>query len=329
MNNPMIMPFKIVVSESKSILDGKIPPRFYTKSGEAVYSMEERASRKKSGKSSVVEFTEAMYIDLISISSPADVREFTEKYPNVRFAFHNVNSSKTSLQLDEYETFDRYCEMVSVSVNRYNDLRNALTLFLKNKKNPAPETRSEMMAIYRKRFPLLNKGASSWTTLDEMEEYYFNTYKHGNEEIEEMLFDARRLDPTVSFDDVYEEFYCEKEELRRQNEERIWRTVDSVVENKLYEEVSDCFASICQEAETVYNVQGEILQAVCPDLLTAMYLMTFVVIHNEHEYKLCKKKGCHQYFLVDKWHPQTLCPTHMAPRQRKRQNARYYEKHGF
>ena len=83
---------------------------------------------------------------------------------------------------------------------------------------------------------------------------------------------------------------------------------------------------IIRHAHAIYNIATETFEYRCPDYLTAMYMMTFLAIHNEEEYRVCANPRCRQYFVVNRSHPQTLCPKHMAARQRKRQNQKMQAK---
>ena len=78
-----------------------------------------------------------------------------------------------------------------------------------------------------------------------------------------------------------------------------------------------------------YDAAGLTLQCRCPTLLSAMYMMLFVAIHNQDEYRICSNPRCHKYYKVDKRYPQTMCDDHMASRRRKRQNQRKYKGESF
>ena len=61
-------------------------------------------------------------------------------------------------------------------------------------------------------------------------------------------------------------------------------------------------------------------------LISAMYHAFLLTLFNEDTYRMCAHKNCHVYFKVNKSHPQTRCPKHIAARQRKRANQRKYQK---
>ena len=53
-------------------------------------------------------------------------------------------------------------------------------------------------------------------------------------------------------------------------------------------------------------------------LLPAMYTMMIILTINNVEYGQCANKRCRAYFKINKSRPQTLCPKHLAVRQKKR-----------
>ena len=95
----------------------------------------------------------------------------------------------------------------------------------------------------------------------------------------------------------------------------------------MVEDYERFFETILKGASATYSISDGSLIYSCKDLITAMYMMTYIAAFNEENYQECADEKCHRWYLVDKRHPQSRCPEHMRVRQKKRKN--YKKNHPF
>lgn len=128
--------------------------------------------------------------------------------------------------------------------------------------------------------------------------------------------------------DIIDDFFSDKEELREQYSQIVMAQVDKTIDSFIMRDVGRYLQKVCAEATIYYDPVNSCIVYFCKDLRTAMYMMAYVASFNEEEYQVCNHPKCHTYFKVDKRHPQTMCDKHMEARRKKRANARAKERSG-
>lgn len=315
----LVMPFKIFVMRANTF-DGKAAERkqFYGKNGEPYFSMTDYTD---DGKGSKVEFSEELYCELMSIRDKADARHFIEQHPDLRFAYH-CHPYISKMQLEEYETIDSYCAFMVNAVKQHNDLRRFEILRQREELTPSPEWHKEMLQIYTEYFWLLNPS-DTWASLSEMYAHFYDIHGKVDAVAEKLMEEGQRSG--VTYGELEEEYFDGHDDLRRQHEEKVQRQVDAIIDAKMNEDVSSFIDSINRDATITYDAASLTLQGQCPTLLTALYLMLFVSLHNQDEYRICEHPKCHMYYKVDKSHPQKMCDRHMRAKRKKRLNQRKHK----
>lgn len=98
---------------------------------------------------------------------------------------------------------------------------------------------------------------------------------------------------------------------------------------ELQAKLKDFASAYVNMATFSYDSSNSCVVYKCKTLLSAMYMKWLISDFNKDTYKQCGHKNCNAFFKVNKSHPQTLCPKHIASRQRKRRNqkSREQEKH--
>ena len=320
MQGTQVIPFSVMIARSTPFSDAANQMGgHYSKGGDPFFRT---TGSPNMNRASFLELTEDIYCELISITDVKDAQMFLDAHPYLRFAYHR-QSDAAGLRLEDSETLDSYCEIMVKAVAQYNDVRRFLNLKQQYKKDPAPEIRSEMMQIYGRNFTLLEAKSEHWSSPYEMEEHYFDQYNVVDAVVEQMMEDHGPCAPSKS--ERMDAYFDGNEAKRAEHEAAVWARVHSIVDHKMFDDVERFVSGIVAMAPASYNQAAERLEYLCPDLLPAMYMMTYVSIHNAYTYKLCAHKNCHQYFRVDPSHPQTLCEKHIAVRRRKRENYRKYK----
>lgn len=311
----IVMPIEIFVFESEHFFSESCA-RYYSKEGKMLRAMSDRTSRSRKG----IEFDSAIFCELLNIQTCRDAEVFTQKYPKLRVAFHGQHG----VQLNEYDTEEHYYEVMKDAIALFNDLRLLIDYhgqLLKTegrpKKNPSAEIRSMIEEIYRKRFRVLNQNAS-WSSLDEMEEAYYQIYNKVDAVTERFM--DQSLDFSVPYQDLLDEYFDEHPDLYQEHQAAVWQKIEEIVISRSFEDLSSYLLRITENASIVFDPQTSTIIYRCSDLLTAMYMWSNVAAFNEDKYLECAHPKCYTFFLVDKVHPQKLCEKHIAARRRKRQN---------
>ena len=322
--DPLVMPIQILV-ERASEFDGKADGRvqYYSKTGEPFFSM---TNSIDDPKTPTEVFTEELYCDLISITSREEAHSFLTQHPFLRFAYHR-QPDVPGMQMGEYETVDSYCDFMVRAVEQHNDFRRYEVLLQRETLAPSPEWHEEMLQIYKKYFPILGTKSASYRTLPEMRNHLFEQYGKVDEVVEKMM--ELGSDSGYTYEELEEEYFEGHEDLRQAHYEKLVKQVDSIIDAQMYEDMARFIDQVNTAATISYDAAELTLQCRCSTLLPAMYMMLFVAIHNQDEYRICSNPRCHKYYKVDKRYPQTLCDDHMASRRRKRQNQRKYKGDSF
>ncbi len=316
----LIMPFRIVVFEKPPF--AKEDVLYYDKAGRPLYSM--ILPQTPVWATVRNEFTEKLYIDILSIQNPDDARVFVAAHPTLRFAWKHASNTP---YFPDYLSEDDYYSFIVHSVKEYNYIRKLISSieeYQKSKKDHSRVAVAEIEKLFCQHLSLFGETEHSW------EQQLADTAGGGNTEF-------------MAEQDAHEAFLHANGGKTDYDEDKEWDFVcqyladhhDEITEMHKYDihmyaryMIDKVFAfvqRITDRANIAYNIDSRQLECRCNDLYTAMYLMTFVAIHNEDEYRECGKEGCHNYFLVDKTHPQTLCDLHMESRRRKRRNQRKYQ----
>ena len=158
---------------------------------------------------------------------------------------------------------------------------------------------------------------------------YDNYYKNNSrvDAVTEKAMGARiDMEDEGAYQELVDDYFEGKDNLREEFYASVKLTTDSLVDQIISEDVMIYLSSITNDATILYDPSETAFVYRCSCVLTAMYMMTFVADFNQDEYRECARENCHQYFKVDKSHPQTLCDRHMAARRKKRQNQLKYAK---
>ena len=314
----LIMPFRIIVIQKPPFAKENV--QFYDKTGRPLYSM--FLPQNQFGAEVLDEFTESIYTDLISIQDKEDARSFVAAHPTLRFVWKNTINIPF---LADYLTEEDYYSCMVDSVKEYNDIRKLILTIEKYLRENNSMYIEEMEKLFSLHLGLFGENEDSWyenkgyyaggieTSLDAYDDAH-QAFLNSNSEKTD--YDEREEDEFVQ--QYLADHSTEVTEKHKNDNHKFAEYMIGAV-----------FAfvqKITDRANIAYSIDSRMLECRCHDLYTAMYLMTFVSIHNENEYRKCANPKCHHYFLVDKIHPQTLCDVHMAPRRRKRKGLQEEDK---
>lgn len=311
-----VMPIRIFVAKTRFFSEDG---RYYTRTGQPLIPMTDATDIMKAPG---IEMDDQIYCELMSIQNTVDAEQFTKTYPFLRVAYH----SHPAFKIDELDTAAQYHEEIVQAVRRFHDIRLFLEqcrtyLRLREKEGDGaaferPE-RKAVIGTYSKLFRILNRNLV-WTSVCDMESYYYDLHDKVDEVSE--AFMAQKPGMNLSYQDLMDDFFEGRDELRIQHEATVQQQVNEVVDARMFEDVAIYVTTITSRAIVTFDPKSCTMVCKCPDLLTAMYLMAFVADFNTDDYKLCAHPRCHTYFKVDKTHPQSMCDRHMEARRRKREN---------
>lgn len=310
-----VMPIKIFIAKTRAFPE---TAGYYTREGQPLLRMTDPMD---AGRSQVKELDDLLFCEAMSIQTADDAEQFTKAYPHLRFGYH----SHPAFKVDELDTAERYYEAVVQAVKQFNDVRTFLEVRRKLRekgKNAAdgdPPSRETLLEIYSRYFRLLNRNGS-WQSVSDMEEYYFDSYNR----VEAVSEQYEKQDPNValSYQDLMDEFFESREDLRQKHYEAVQQRVDETVDNRMFSDIAEFVLKVTSRAIITFDPERSTVVYKCPDLLTAMYMMSFVSVFNADTYRQCSHPKCHTFFKVDTSHPQSMCDKHMAARRRKRENQR-------
>jgi len=309
-----VMPIKILIAKTRTF---PAKTGYYTRDGQPLLRMTDPMD---TGRAPAEEMNNQLYCELMSLQTIADAELFTKAYPHLRFAYH----MHPAFKIDELDTEERYYEAIVQAVMQFNDVRTFLDirrLYLREKAESAADTgspnRKTLLGIYSRYFRLLNRNAA-WQSVSDMEEHYFDSYDRVDAVSEQYMEQA----PNMSYQDLMDDYFEGREDLRQKHYEAVQKQVNEVVDNWMFSDVAAFVSTITSRANITFDPESSTVVYKCPDLLTAMYMMSFISDFNADEYKECAHPKCHTFFKVDTSHPQSMCDRHMEPRRRKRENQR-------
>ena len=311
-----VMPIKIFIAKTRFFSEDG---RYYTRTGQPLIPMTDVTDIMKAPG---IEMDDQIYCELMSIQNTADAERFTKSYPFLRVAYH----SHPAFKINELDTAARYHEGIVWAVSRFHDIRLFLAqlrayLRLREKEGEGAafesSERKDVIGTYSKLFRILNRN-SAWTSVYDMESDYYDLDDKVDEVSE--AFMAQKPGMELSYQDLMDDYFEGRDELRIQHEAAVQQQVNEVVDARMFEDIAIYVTTITSRATVTFDPRSYTMVCKCPDLLTAMYLMAFVADFNTDDYKLCAHPGCHTYFKVDKTHPQSMCDRHMEARRRKREN---------
>lgn len=93
------------------------------------------------------------------------------------------------------------------------------------------------------------------------------------------------------------------------------------------EKMDELYQKVVCKNKFIYDFNNQKVVCVCPTLFSAFFSMTATNECNKRNYQKCDHPGCNKYFLVDTWHPQKRCSTHILPYQKKREKAKLKKYH--
>ena len=117
----------------------------------------------------------------------------------------------------------------------------------------------------------------------------------------------------------------ELSDLKRRIEQDHLRISDGdleLIRSRLYHHIN----KMLSPNRLSFHVDNSTIIYVCPTVKSAMYMHHFLDFFNRNEYRVCKHPSCNKFFLVDRHHPQSMCPEHMLARQKKRAKQKQKER---
>ena len=207
-----------------------------------------------------------------------------------------------------------YYEIMTDAIARYNDIKGFVAQQIKECAGCSPE----LLEMYKKHYPRLRGMKTSWFTFCDMEAALYQEC----DVVDEICELVMEQDPTTgaTYEELRDSFFEGNEELRSKHQAAVTVQVKQRIQEIMTEDLARYFEEILQSAAASYSASEGAFVYNCKDLMTAMYMMTYLAAFNDNEYRECAHEKCHKWYLVDKKHPQSRCPEHMAARQRKRQN---------
>lgn len=311
-----VLPIKIFIAKTRFFPEAAC---YYTRDGQPLIPMTDATDITKAP---VIEMDDQLYCELLSIKNATDAERFTKAYSYLRFAYH----SHPAFKINEMDTAVCYYEATANAVSQFHDVRVFLEqrrAYLRLREEEGKEAayvssgRKTIFEIYSKLFRQLNRN-SAWTSASDMESSYFEIYDKVEEVSEAFL--AQKPGMELSYQELMDEYFDGRDELRIQHEASVRQQVNEVVDARIFEDVSAFVSSVTSRATVTFDPESYTVVYKCPDLLTAMYLMAFVADFNADEYRQCAHPKCHAFFKVNSGHPQSMCDRHMAARRRKREN---------
>lgn len=309
MKNQLVMPIIITVEKRDC------HQHLYNEQAEPIIDIRKNDASKPIIRKldNAVEFTEEMFAFLLSALTDADVSNFHSMYPEQLLLYRTDRLSILSLPefVTEKNYYAAFLKEVKIlkTILRLRDPSFSHDDLNPEKTNELFEILStlEMSVISRLFFNLvstyncvLNNTISYLSSSDGAEAKQYNlTYK--DKEVVGIVGGAT---------DAENEYVlkCFKNEF---------------IKEYYHDYVKQTYAYLKQMTECVKLFLNEngVIELRCPTVLSAMYMMLSISFFNHDSYKECAHKGCHNYFKVDKTHPQTRCPKHMKSRQTRRKNS--------
>lgn len=322
-----VMPFRYVVSGNGAMEESQ----YFAKDGSPFYSMIEPT--RDSSPEDDVEFNSDIYCKLISITDSEEAAAFFAEYPTIRFAFKEENTNFV-FPVDEYETIDSYYRVMTRSISLYILIREFMILEYEYRRISESDLRNRALVLFRDLYSTIGYHSKAHAPLNSFHTLFMDEYgdlmeamcssdavtvlanEKGYHSVEDAL-----CNNAISYRDVIVAYFDGNEDAAQEQLAHLEDVYDKVFDLAI-RDVSNYCRSITQRIDMSFATDLNMFVCRCPDLLSAMYLMTYVALHNGDEYKKCQHKNCHQYYLVnsDPRYAQTRCPKHMKPRQKKRKN---------
>jgi hypothetical protein len=298
MTNPKsnVMPLRILLNLDHYFLNPT--EQIYNSKGELLFVFKEHhySQLKKT-----VEFTDALFEELISISDIEQAKEFIQRNPEYTFAYPDTRTRQFCHRIGKQDvvTKEQLWLIMIVEIDHFHyawDLYSALLSSQQNRLNSQLALEAFLKFIIH--FDIFGFNDIDNSTLD-----FYSPY-------ELSLIDEPQITLTVP------EEYSDTEVTFSTTKTLNLSFCIRYLNDSLAQETSDvtirqCFDDLAFEFH-------------CPTLLSAMYEKMLIGEFNKDTYLKCDV--CSNYFKVDKSHPQTRCDIHMRSRRKKRQNARAKEK---
>ena len=319
MSKTNVMPFQIKVVYSHPL--DQMFPQYYSKDGVPLFPM---TCSNMDIRKHAYPFDNDIFCGAMSIQSEKDAEQFVHLHPSLRFLFFD-HPGVPKYALRKYASSADYYSSIVAAVSQFNDFRDFIDLRERYTHSRSFEDRESMLQIYKKYFHVLHTSSSNYD-YSEMYDFYWSLNSRIDEVTEKAIDEGKCIDTDAAYQELIEDYFEGKDSLRADYYRTVCQKTDSAIDQVMFEDIKIYISCITNAANFFYDPSESAIIYQCPSILSAMYMMTFVSAFNQDEYRECAHKNCHQFFKVDKSHPQTMCDKHMASRRKKRQNQRKYAK---
>ena len=217
---------------------------------------------------------------LVSINTFDDVQEFFRDHPNIHYAF----AGDPYLKLPEFESRRQYYRRMCRSIYLYNKICNYVYHLKEYQTEPSDDELERTIDAF-----------------EEIYRYVRDVNPHRDSHANTLVRNRHELGTNTE---------------NGINIER--RSVNEELLNISIQQVQAYISNICEGVSFQLNLQDIIMDCICPNLYSAMYMLIYVVLSRDYSFRLCKAKNCNRFFAVRSTSKQTLCPMHAARRKATR-----------
>lgn len=317
--NRLIMPVEIKLDICKPIQE------LYTKNSEPIVDIRKQTSdpfphrRITERFSDAVVFDREFFLRVISICTIKEITDFYNEHPNIKF-FTKGNTLSAS---SEFTPLSSYLNITLKCIKDFADLMLLSSLYRNRDAKAHDDTLDEIYSLHERLHQSLGqKGERIYSRAERIMRTLHDAA--AQLEVEHSGTRFSLANPVIENGIVT----GIEGDLSDENTELLFRTYKETVIADTKDMVAEQIMRMTENNYVVHSIDPCKVEIVCPTLLSALYAMLSVAEFNEQDYRECQHPKCHRFFLVDKSHPQSRCPEHMASRQTRRQNekVRKYKK---
>ena len=255
-----------------------------------------------------IELTDALYCEILSLSDIDDISAFCARYRDISFFYKGQQLLGTD---KEFLTEYAYYREIKRQLDLFRDYKSQYALY----QRMDSLSDDEMLTLYSGYCRTSYYFPDNSTIWHFQSRFLFDSALHQCGFTDQTYGD---ITPVIKNRQVI----GVSGNIPDQEKDNIYRKYQEIFLWGHKEDYLCLLTVMTKDNHAVFLPSKGIILYRCPTVLSAMYAKLVVSSFNADTYKMCAHPGCHNYFKVDKTHPQTRCPKHMKSRQTQRQNAR-------
>lgn len=327
------LPFIILVAGNGQM---KAAERLYSENGSPYYDMRFSKENLLLEPEQAFEFNYRFCCEMFKIRNEKDLDEFMSTYPNFRLLY-GFDKEPAAISIHTFETMDSYRKIVLECIKVYHLIREFVSLLYEYRKQESDDGLDKILSVYSELYPFLNRGGYSKTFNALYRRFYAQSVRSIEVNQDTRLVEKALKEALIGFktdqqsDKMYSSFSNIDTEwmIDRLSEwdDIATKKARSSCFSKAVEDVEAYINSITKRANIRFDAGNMLLVSLCPDMLTAMYLMIYVALYDDKEFLECSRKRCHCYFVIEKKklekpNSRTLCDRHNEMRNANTRNYR-------